>query len=370
MSAKARTKTRGKSRSKSKAPRKREHAQLTDYEAQQVEEIAAWKSAAPNRISELVKWTTLPLAKVVEQVIPDSVAEAAIEKAYETADFLAGQRDVMKKAGVKTLEDLRHKPLEECDRLASAVGIGAQGISLIEGAVTGFGGMATTALDIPLLFGLALRTIIKIGHCYGYPLDQEYDQRYVLQILVIGACGSLDVRQERLNQLRDIEKLAVEEAQDEIVTEEVLSFVFQLEEFEEIPGVGAVSGALLNYAFMRRMEVTARRIFQERWLRDNGKVEQIEAAPRNERVPGSSGLLGILGRATYQGCYYVGFGASLPFWFVAASLPNIRDNALTRGLREGAAAASAGANRLVGRASGEANGRPQAESRRLKLVGT
>lgn len=33
------------------------------------------------------------------------------------------------------------------------------------------------------------------------------------------------------------------------------------------------SGALLNLSFMRRVDVTARRVFQERWLKENGKIE-------------------------------------------------------------------------------------------------
>jgi hypothetical protein len=47
---------------------------------------------------------------------------------------------------------------------------------LSEGVATGLGGMWTTDLDVPLVFVLALRTIIKVGHCYGYTLDQPQDR--------------------------------------------------------------------------------------------------------------------------------------------------------------------------------------------------
>ena len=55
--------------------------------------------------------------------------------------------------------------------MAREVGLAAQALSIAEGAATGAGGVWTTLLDIPLLFTLALRTIRKIGHCYGYALD-------------------------------------------------------------------------------------------------------------------------------------------------------------------------------------------------------
>ena len=94
---------------------------------------------------------------------------------------------------------------------------------------------------------------------------------------------------------------------------------------------------------MRRVDVTARRVFQERWLRDNGKVQVIEhaAAPDRALAPG---LSGALGRAVYSGIYCVGFGAALPL-YVAGAVVGPMGGALARGLREGAAAAAKSATR-------------------------
>ena len=57
--------------------------------------------------------------------------------------------------------------------------------------------------------------------------------------------------------------MLIEETQEDILTEEALSFLFQLEIFEDIPGVGTLSGAVLNWLFMRRVEETARMVFEE-----------------------------------------------------------------------------------------------------------
>ena len=56
----------------------------------------------------------------------------------------------------------------------------AQGVATVEGGLTGAGGIWTTVLDVPILFALCLRTIIKIGHCYGYALDRPNDRAWVL----------------------------------------------------------------------------------------------------------------------------------------------------------------------------------------------
>jgi hypothetical protein len=327
---------------------------LTDYEAGQVRRIAAWKSEPPSPFSEMFKRLTLPGARFVERRIPDRMVEAAIDRSYDAADRLAAWDLASVCAGVSD----PGASLEECDRRAERVGTGATIVSAAEGAATGAGGVLTTLIDIPLLFILSLRTIVKIGRCYGYPLDKPGDRRFVLGVLIVATSGSLAVRRERLYQLREIEEWLLEETQEEVLAEELASLLFQLEVFEGVPGVGAVSGAVLNLAFLHKVETTARRVFQERWLRDRGKVSVIEPAETHARAL-AIGWSGALSRAAYSSCYAVGFGMTLPVWLAIALFPG-RDTALARGLRDGAAAARDGASRLIDRLQG-APAAPEAE---------
>ena len=66
-------------------------ARLTDYEAEQVEKIAAWKSQPPNVLSELWGIITKPAAKLVGAVIPDALVQSAVELADNGASFLASE---------------------------------------------------------------------------------------------------------------------------------------------------------------------------------------------------------------------------------------------------------------------------------------
>jgi EcsC protein family len=321
------------------------HARLTPYEAEQVGRIAAWKSDAPSPVTELWKRISLPVASAIEKLIPDSVVRAAVTSAYDASDFLAGEESVKRRAGVRDLAELKHRPLEDCDALARAAGARAQVIALVEGFATGAGGVLTTLLDVPLLFGVAIGSIRKIGHCYGYPLKAARDRHFVIGVLIASMAGWVEVRRQRINQLGELEDLLIEEIQEDILVDEALSFLFQLEIFEGVPGIGATSGAALNWLFMRRVDETARMVFQERWLRDNGKVEQIEPAEVHARAL-AAGWVGALSRAAYSGFYCVGFGISLPV-YTAAALFRPMDNALTRGVRDGAAAAVARAGRAA-----------------------
>ncbi len=290
---------------------------LTTYEKQQVAQIAAWKSKPVNPIAEVWNIVVLQAAKAVTFFVPDVLVRSAIELSYSAAHKLAPPQSIARQAGVKNVRDLRKTPLEECDRLAQRVSAAARTLATVEGAATGAGGAATTLLDVPLLFASALRTIIRIGQCYGYPGGEPQDRYFNLGVLTIATAGSVATRMERLDQLKDLEVLLVEETQVDMIRSELLSFIFQLEVFEEVPGIGIASGALLNLSFMHRVDVTARRVFQERWLTDNGKSRGIEPAVESPRAI-TAGLAGLAGRAAISACYFAAFGAALPVFAVAS----------------------------------------------------
>jgi hypothetical protein len=299
-------------------PSRTKSNELTAYEAEQVAQIVAWKSKPLNPIAEAWNLTVLQAAKLVTLLIPEALVRSAIESSYGAAQKLAAPAGIAREAGVLDIKELKNKPLEECDRLAHRASIAARNLATAEGAVTGVGGILTTTIDVPLLFISALRTIVRISHCYGYSGDDPTDRYFNLGILTIATAGTLASRLERLDQLQDLEKLLIEETQVDLIRSELLSFLFQLEIFEDVPGIGIVSGTLLNLSFMHRVDVTARRVYQERWLKDNGKVEDIAPFIESARdvVPGWSGLVG---RAAYYACYHVAYEASLPV-FAFASL--------------------------------------------------
>jgi hypothetical protein len=191
-------------------------SKLTDYESEQVEQIAAWKSKPPNPIDEMAKKITGPVAHLVEKIVPEAPVRAGIERAYEISQRLAGQDDIKQQAGVTDLAALRNKPLEECDQLAFRVSLFANGLALAEGLATGAGGFLTTLIDGPLLFVLTLRTIIRIGHCYGYALDHRRDQAFVLGIYLTATSGTLHTKRRRLEELRELEELLICETQREV----------------------------------------------------------------------------------------------------------------------------------------------------------
>ena len=74
------------------------------------------------------------------------------------------------------LSELRSWTLAECDALAATISAPPSAGRLLEGAVAGMGGIVTETLNVPILLAATLRSIFRIGHCYGFPLDSEIDR--------------------------------------------------------------------------------------------------------------------------------------------------------------------------------------------------
>lgn len=317
--------------------------QLTDYEQAQLEKIASWKSSHPNPFGELFHKVTRPVGKFFEIIVPDALALRAIDAVYDVSNLAATQEDIKLQAGVADLAEMRQKPMQVCDDLSRRVGTMGQGVATLEGALTGAGGVWTTLLDVPLLYTVCLRTIIKAGHCYGYALDKPADKAWVLGALTVALSDSREKRTDLMLQLRTIEDLLLEDIQEDVIVETTASLLTQVEILEDIPLVGAAGGALVNLWVAHRADLTARHLFQERWLRDNGKIDTIEPAGDAHGISAMNGWTGALARAGTSSVYGLAFGATFSVHLLCEFFTLI-----TSGIRNHAAVGFQGSNGMPG----------------------
>lgn len=252
--------------------------QLSDYESQVVRDIAAWKGRVPGAYSRVTNGLTRPFARVLSRIVPQRAAIAAITTAYVTADWLASPDWVLKKAHVACLAELQARPLEFCDRLADRVGFGSQTIALVDGVVTGAGGFVLAAADVGALTIVALRAICRVGQCYGYALDRPQDRPYVLGIMMVAGIKNPAERLDMLGKLEEVRQWALGETIEAVAVEAVAAQLVRLASLEAVPGLGALFGSAANVVFVRQVLRAARHIFQERRLRDSGKVPPVVPA--------------------------------------------------------------------------------------------
>ena len=265
--------------------------QLTEYEAKQLSAVRAWKIEEPSVISKSLGTVFAPVSWLARKVIPEKAIRGAIHAAMKTADKLADSGDIKKAAQVDDIGELSNKELAFLDGLSGNVRNWAVGIATTGGVASGLGGAVTLAADIPATVTLALRTVYKIGLCYGYQAKTDDDSLFVLAVLAIPSANSIGDKMIALNTLHAVgaasgnpsAKLprdAMESPPDEPITKkdtdigiDHLSKTIGLnltkrKMLQLIPAVGAVVGGSVNGWYLKDVGTSARRAYQERWLKD------------------------------------------------------------------------------------------------------
>lgn len=269
-----------------------EKPMTSSYEQEQLAAIHAWKTEQPSMAGRALIKLLAPAVFVVDRVVPLSAMEGIIERARWAGQKLTDVDDVLKEAGVGSVEELRALPLERCDELAASVHRWAIGLAAGEGAATGAAGFVGIALDIPAAMALAFRTIYKIGVCYGYR-PEEMPEELVHGILAASGANTMQEKLAALAYLQAIRAtltqqswrmLATRAAEHTFSREGAIiaarSLARQLginltkrKALQAIPVIGAVVGASVNGWYMRDVATSARRAFQERWFMHRDAID-------------------------------------------------------------------------------------------------
>jgi uncharacterized protein (DUF697 family) len=277
---------------KSKTPKKEKPVKLTSHEVSQLKEIQAWKKQEPSVVDKSLGIVIEPVAWMIRQVVPNDALMGALQLARKLSTMTIDTADVISEGGVEKVSDLRKKDLALSDRLADEVHNWGIGLAAASGAGTGLFGIFGAPVDVPTLITLSLRTIEKIGICYGYECKTEEDEKFVLGILAAAGANSIEEKLGALVAIRTVEtalikqtwkKMAETAAKNQFSKESAViglrSLAQQLsinitkrKALAAIPYIGALIGGSMNAWYVRDIGWAARRVFQERWLMENGKI--------------------------------------------------------------------------------------------------
>ncbi|MBF0280451.1 MAG: EcsC family protein [SAR324 cluster bacterium] len=269
-----------------------QEAALSHYEEEQIQRINEWQTEAPSVFSKTLEATLSPMTWLLEKIIPGSAIQGILQCSNVAAEWVSDTEDIQQSAQVMDIEELRQKDLGLSDKLANDVHNWAIGLASLEGGASGAVGWFGMAVDIPTIITLALRTIHKIGACYGYERESKEDGEFILAILSASGANNMEQKITALTSLRSIEKMiasqtwaalsqkAVEnKISQEAAAVSIKALASQLgvnltrrKVLQVIPAVGAAVGASVNAWYIKEVGWTARRAFQERWLVDNNKI--------------------------------------------------------------------------------------------------
>jgi hypothetical protein len=265
---------------------------LSEYEEEQIRVIDEWKTGRPSGINTALGFVMFPISVLIQSIIPQAAIRDCLRGASATAERFADESAVLRKGDVPEIEVLRRKDLRLSDQLANEIHNWAIGVASAEGAGSGMWGIYGLALDIPFIITFALRTIHKIGLCYGYRNRDEQGKRFVLALLSAASANTVSEKAEAVKLLRAIDvmiakqtvKAVVEKAvQQQLGKEAVLLSMKNLgrqlginiterKVLQAIPAIGAAVGGSVNAWFINDVAWAARRAFQERWLIENDRI--------------------------------------------------------------------------------------------------
>lgn len=265
---------------------------LSQYEAGQLERIAALKAEVPGVVSHALGLFAMPLAWVAQKALPGAAVQGALDLSNLVARHLTDVDDVLRDAGVSSLEELGQLDLERLDLLANGVHDWAMGVAAAEGAATGALGLPGMVADIPVVITLALRTIHKIGVCYGYRATSQEDAQFIYGVLSLSGANSMKEKVASLGFLRTLQVALVRQTWKAMSDKAVANRLSQegalvlarnlarqlginltrRKALAVIPVIGAVVGGSANAWWLKEVGWAARRAFQERWLIDAGKL--------------------------------------------------------------------------------------------------
>jgi hypothetical protein len=262
---------------------------MDDYTENEIRKIARWKAEEPGVASRVVGFALKPVTWLFNRVVPQSALEAMLNGA-RLAHRVCHTRLVRLAARCR----LPNSRYGSCN--GSKLGNRRR---RWEGAAAGWFGILSAPIDIPAVIMLWLRTVRRIGLCYGYCGSERVEREFVLGVLGSAGANSMAEKMVSLHTLSSVQRMVAtqtfksmaERAAEATIGKEAAIIAMRdlakqigvnltkRKMLAAIPAIGAAVGASLNGWYLRDVGIAAQRAYQERWLLDQGIVSEVKPDP-------------------------------------------------------------------------------------------
>lgn len=242
---------------------------------EQLQEIMAWE----NSQKDLWFWEKLGripfiwLDKIAPKSLKNKVGELLNEMgAYiqTGGSYLISNQEVWRRfpGSLATLEEVRMQSLKEMDRVALQLGESRTNAATLQGATTGFGGIFTLAIDIPVIIGLSLKVLQEMALTYGYDPHDKMERVFIIKCLQFTSADFVG-KKAILEDLAHFGGKQHEEviAQLQGWREVSLTFMDNMawkKIFQIIPVAGMVFGAYMNRSHIADIANTGQMLYKKR----------------------------------------------------------------------------------------------------------
>ncbi|TDL80913.1 EcsC family protein [Peribacillus frigoritolerans] len=171
---------------------------------------------------------------------------------------------------VSTIDDMKHVPLKVMNLVSSDLRTNRGNVATVQGATTGFGGIFTLAVDIPVLLGLSLKTLQEIAIAYGYDPEDKDERIFIVKCLQF-ASADIVGKQAILNELSGYYNRSMEPAEMMSKLQGWREVVYTYRDhfglkklLQMVPVAGMLFGAYTNRSMVKDIAETGIMLYQKR----------------------------------------------------------------------------------------------------------
>lgn len=272
---------------------------MTDtYVESAMREIEAWEKEEPGVVSRVSNSVLQKAQKAVGKLVPEAVTrtvETALRGCLEGlmfgADYTFSDSAVLKRLAEHDQQLATREAVSVSTNLSAMDAVARHywnwniGLAVAEGGITGAGGLAGLAANIPALLTIVFRMLQQVALCYGYEAASREEKAFLLQVLRVGASSDLAAKQASLVYLRQIEVELIRKTWKVLAGEKAL--MAMLREFAKtlgisltkrkalqlVPIVGGLIGASFDGTFVNDVGRAAYMCYRRRKLSEHGLVQ-------------------------------------------------------------------------------------------------
>ncbi|MFC0270298.1 EcsC family protein [Metabacillus herbersteinensis] len=192
---------------------------------------------------------------------------------------------------IKTFEDLQSLSLDQLHYISDLQTSKHRLYSLMQGGLTGTGGLLLAGVDVPAQTVLNLRAVQMVSMCYGFEVNTPYEMMTSLKVYHASLMPKhLKYKQwlslkEELNEneysryfYEGIEELA-DEASLEFLAKQIVKLsaisLVKKKTLQGIPLLSIVIGASMNYRLTRQVTDFANNYYQYRLILKTSELDQL-----------------------------------------------------------------------------------------------
>lgn len=203
--------------------------------------------------------------------------------------YLINEKAMIEKISVatgrslETVEEIGTIPLDDMIALSQSLQNSRVKLATMQGASTGVGGIFTLAIDIPLILGMALKTLQEIAIIHGYEPNSKQERIFIVKCLQFASADVVG-KEAILNELSTIheEKQAEKSMISQLQGWQEVFFTYRdnfgmKKLFQMIPIAGILFGAYANKTMINDIAEAGIMLYRKRRIYEKLRNVPVEA---------------------------------------------------------------------------------------------